>query len=295
MSLPGLTGGRALAVPATPSTPLADASLSRSAEVLTQAPLGTQPAARARLVLVDASVAGTLVTQFFAQVYGVTEPITPVSSWNDVAREIGAYASIGELYILSHAVYGAISIDGSQKTPSQVADLLQPIMPPTSSFRIEGCVLGHALDGLHDLAVRLKVAQVQAWTYWHVLDWWNVPPTGDINAALAQFSPLAAAAQPYLPASPDGLRTIDVPTQEAAFTASALALAAEYFVEVYGSHAKPNFGSALQAGGVNPTLHVPRGAAQYRLVDSAGAQSALDALLNSSRPPFCRVVMTPWQ
>lgn len=295
MSRSSATGTRALDVPATPGTPLRDASLTRGADVLSQAPLGTTAAARDRLVLVDTSLSSSLVTQFFAQVYGITSPLTGVSSWSDVEREVRACSSIGELLLFSHAVYSAASIGGVQKTPSQIADLLAPVMPPTATLRFEGCVLGHALDGLHDLALRLRIGQVQAWTFWHYLDWWNPFPTGDPAAALAKFSPLAVVAEPYLPASADGARTISVAVQEASFSANALSLAAEYFIEVLGTHAKPNFAAAVQQGLLTASAHRPRGSAEYRLIDSAGSQAALDALNNSTRPPFARVVMTPWR
>ena len=144
------------------------------------------------------------------------------------------------------------------------------------------------------MATRLRVSRVQGWTYWHYLDWWRPVPTGDAAAALSAFEPVAARAEPYLPASPDGARTVSVADQSKAFAASTLSLAGEYFVESLYSEVKPNFEAAILGDLLTPALHRSRASAEYRLVDSSAAQAALEPLLISTRPPFARVVMTPW-
>lgn len=295
MSLTSVTGSRVLEVPATPATPLADASLSRSSAVVPQAALGSEKVPKDRLVLVDALTGRPdLVRQMFAQVYGWTGAIVTVESWEQVVREIANCSRIGELLFYSHAVYDALSVNGTQKTSAQFIDAIAPVAPSISSIIFEGCVIGNDLVGLHEMATRLRVSRVQGWTYWHYLDWWRPVPTGDAAAALTAFQPAAARAEPYLPASPDGARTVSVSDQSKAFATSTLSLAGEYFVESLYSEVKPSFEAAILNSLLTPDLHRPRASAEYRLIDSSAAQGALEPLLISTRPPFARVVMTPW-
>lgn len=296
MSLPSPTGQRALNVPATPASPLTEASLGRTGQVLTQAPLGTQKSAKAKLALVaDDALSPERAYAYFSQVYGwPTSAIVVVSSWDDVERELGACSSIGELVIFSHAVFDAVSVGGAQLTGRQFADRFKPVAPLIEGLSFDGCVFGGQLEGIHYIATQLKIPRVRGWTWWHALDWWRVPPQGDPAAALAAFQPLAAIASTWLPHSLDGQRVYTQAEQEPMFSAGKLNLLAEYFVGVLDDAATPNFGAAVVAGTMDPNKQRPRSGAPERLVDSSGAQAALEIELTPYPPLFARVVMTPW-
>lgn len=296
MSLPSATGQRALDVPATPSSPVTQASLGGAPQVLTQAPLGTQKTPKTRLILVASDTGSPARTnQYFAQVYGApTSTIVSVSSWDDVTRELEACSSIGELVILSHAVFDAVEIGGTQLTANQFADRFAPIAPPIGGLSFDGCVIGTDLVGIHGIATRMKIPQVRGWTWWHCLDYWRMTPTGDAAAALAAFQPLAAIASPWLPKSLDGLTVYSQAEQERLFTAKTLNLVGEYFIGVLDDAARPDFVSAVRDGTLDPNKHRTRASGPVRLVDSAGAQGALQVELTPYPPLFARVIMTPW-
>lgn len=297
MSLSSPTGQRALDVPSTPSSPLTEASLGRARQVLTQAPLGTQKAPRTRLAIV-ADTAGSvdLTVLYFTQVYGwPRSAVVHVSSWDDVTREFNACSSIGELVFLTHAIFDVVDIGGTQLTTKQFADRFAGTAPPIGSLSFDGCVIGTALPGMHYIATTMTIPEVRGYTWWHYMDRWRMFPTGT-NAAesLALFQPLAAVASPWLPKSVDG-RTVITPSEQVTlFSANKLNVFAEYFHGDYDGAAKPDFITAVQNGTLDPTRHVPRVSAATRLVDSAGAQTALEIELTPYPPPFCRVVMTPW-
>ncbi len=296
MSRTPATGQRALDVPATPATPLVDASLQRTPEVLTQAPLRTEKKPKDRLALID-DYAGSLdlVRQYFVQVYHwKATDVVEVSSWDAAEAELAKCSSIGELVILSHAVYSAVSVHGVQLTPNQFADRFAPVAPPISALSFDGCVIGQDLSGLHAIATRMKISQVRGWTFWHYMDWWRMTPTGDPAGALAQFQPLAQRASPYLPKSLLGDVTYSAAEQEPLFSSSKLNLAGEYFVESILSMVKPDFVQAIIANQIDPAIHRTRSSAEIRLIDSGAAQSALETALSTSRPVFARAVVTPW-
>jgi hypothetical protein len=296
MSLTTATGLRALDVPATPTTPLGDASLGRAPQVLTQAPLGTEKKATDKLVFVDSSIGRLdLITQHYVQVYGYrASDIVPVSSWDDVKVRLAACSSIGEMCIFSHSVYSAVELNGAQRTANQIADEFAAVAPPISTLSFDGCVIGTDLVGLHAIATRLKISYVRGWTFWHYLDWWRMTPTGDPGAALAVFQPLGARASPWLPQSADGKQTISLAEQEPLFSAGTLNLAGEYFVHSLTEEVKPDFVTAVQNSTLDPAIHRTRGSAETRLIDSAGAHGAADAAIKGTPPLLARVVVTPW-
>jgi hypothetical protein len=297
MSLPSTTGQRALDVPATPGSPLTQASLGRAPQVLTQAPLGTQKVVKPRLFLYGSDTGSPeRTTQYFTQVYGAPKSaIVSVSTWDDVERELNACSSIGELLILSHAVFDAISLDGVQLTPNQFADRFAPIAPTIGSLQFDGCVIGTDLVGMHNIALRMKIDEVRGWTWWHYVDWWRMTGTGSDPAAnLALFQPLAAVASPWLPRSRDGLTVYSQADQEPLFSANKLNLIGEYFIGELGQEAKPGFVAAVQAGTLDPNKHRPRGTCAVRRVDSAAAQGAVEIELAPYPPLLARVIMTPW-
>lgn len=295
MSLPSPTGLRALDVPSTPTSPLEAASLGRAPQVLTQAPLGTEKKPRTQLVLVASDTHSMgIAPQYYAQIHGwPASSIVQVSSWDDVKRELSACSSIGELVLFTHSVYDALEVNGTQLTANQFLAEFEKIAPPIGSLTFDGCVFGTNLEGLHAIATGMKIPQVRGWTYWHCISPWNFFPTGSIADALAEFQPLADRASPWLPKSADGLSVYSRAEQEALFIKSKMNLAGEYFVYLFSDQLK-DMRQALTDGSMVPDKHRTRGSADVRLVDSAGAQGALDMEIRSSRPPFFRVVMTPW-
>ncbi|MCC6319047.1 MAG: hypothetical protein IT361_15310 [Gemmatimonadaceae bacterium] len=295
MSLTTPAGMRALDVPATPSSSVGTASLARAPEVLVQAPLGTQKKAVDRLALFAAG-SPALVRQFYAQVHGwPASAVVQVSSWSDIKAQLASCSSIGELAILSHAAYSAVSVGGAQRTAGQFCDEVASVAPSIGSLAFDGCVFGTDLPGLHTIATRLRIPRVYGWTFWHYMDWWNpFPATGDPAADLAVFQPLGQAASPWLPKSVNGQQVYTLAEQEPLFSARKLNVAAEYFVESLTMMADPSFLLALQDGRLDPATHRPRGSAEFRLIDSSGAQGAADAAINASRPMFGRIEMTPW-
>lgn len=296
MSLPSPTGQRALDVPSTPSSPLTEASLGRGGQVLTQAPLGTQKTAKVQLALIGTDTGSQeLTSKYITQVYGWPQSaIVYVSNWDDVSRELEACSDIGQLVILSHAIYDAISISGMQLTANQFTDRFAPIAPPIGGLSFDGCVFGTQLDGVHALATRMKIPEVRGWTWWHYMDWWQVVPTGDPAAALTAFQPFAAVASQWLPRSLDGRTVYSQAEQESLFSKGTLKLFAEYFTGLLDDPAKPDFVTAVLEGKLDPNKHRPRASAPVRLVESADAQSALEVELTPYPPLFARVVMTPW-
>ena len=293
MSQTPATGQRALDVPATPTTPLVDASLGQAPHVLTQAPLQTEKAPIDRLALVAAG-SFELMQQYFVQVYRwQASDVREVSSWAAVEAEFAKYSSINELVVVSHSSASGVWISGDKDlTPDQFAERFRPLAPPITSLSFDGCMIGNDLTGLHAIATKMKISQVRGWTFWHYLDLWQIVPIGDPAAALDAFRPLATKAAPYLPKNVAG-DTYSVAEQEPLFSSSTLKLAAEYFFETF-DHLPSKFVDMITANKTDPAIHRTRASAEIYNVNSAAAQSSLEEALNSSRPLFARAVVTPW-
>lgn len=290
---------RALDVLATPTTALSEASIRTEPRVLTEAPLGTERPAVTQLIVVDTTVPShERLVRLVTQVYRTpASSIRGVQSWESLAAELSGYSRIDDLVVVTHSVFDAVQIAGVQRTASQIVEVLKH-SPPVGAVTFEGCVFGRDLSGMHEVATKLGIGSVRGWTYWHAFDRWAVVPTGDREAAVAAFGDAAARASPYLPKDVLGVSTYSVAEQEKAFAASSLDLASEYFVEslyqLVPSFDKPSFEKAVLEGLLDAVVHRTRGSAEMRVIDSAGAQSALETELGRSRPIFARVVVTPW-
>jgi hypothetical protein len=297
MSLSAATTQRALDVPATPTSALPTAALGNAERVLTDAPLGTQKPAAGFLALIAGDLGRLdLFDQYMQQLYAApAKSAKAVTSFEHLRDVLSGYASVSRLVLVGHGLANEFKVGTRQLTHTQFAAEFAGKVPPIGELCFDGCMMGGNPAGLREIALSLGCSIVRAWSFFHVLDWWRMTPTGDVNAASAQFLPLAARAAPYLPKSLDGKSTYSDLEQDALFRTSSLNLAGEYFIELEVHAAGKSFIASVTNSLLDPAQHRPRSSAESRLVDSLDTQSALEIELASFRPLLARVSVTPWK
>lgn len=294
MSRPVVLDQRALLVPATPTAAAGVAALGNRGAIVPDTPLGTGGGTVGTLAIMSRDLGRKKFEPYVSQLYSLgAATLIDVQSFAELVAVLLRYQRIGHLILIGHSVPNDFRIGERQLTCSQIATELAGVAGRIGELTFDGCMIGQNPAGLHEIAVRLGCAFVRGWTFWHCLDRWAEFPTGNVDQAAADFAPLAAVAEPYLPRGSAGA-TWSAAEQVAAFRTSSLNLMAEYFVESYASHLAPNFAVAVREGRVNSAVHLPRSAAESRLVDSSGAQQALELDLGRSRPVFARTIVTPW-
>jgi hypothetical protein len=303
--LPSATGAAALNVPAARQDALRQDALGPEAQALPTMALGSDKE-EAPLVMVavwSAKKSGTGEV-YFAQVYGGSpDDLYFISSVGDLVNLLDNFASIEHLIILAHAYDDNILFG---KTPAQLQASLASVMPAVKKLTFDGCTAGKEALQLYNMAVALKVSELQAWSYFHHMEVWGRPeknptPNEDLGAVL-EF------AAPYIPRGSSGAH-VPASQLKAQFDAQGtFAVVTEFFT--YNLEPELTFETltarVTTPGPTGPPLpepwtrvrtpseaEFPRAAIEDLVITSSGgAEAAVSRLKSVDAPPY-KVIIRP--
>lgn len=219
-----------LDVPATPSSAVPNAATGKDNQVLATGATASGKRAGGR-ILITTDEFKAVGTALYQQTQGVApDEVRTVKSAEELRAVLAEYSSIAHVSLFIHMVDDELLFNSKQLTLSQTQKVLDGSVPPIARWSFDGCSIGRGSEALYAFAEHFGVAEVDAWTHFHLIESWGKSAWGTPTAAdIAKIHTEVERAANFLPKGDAGATYTSSEIEATLLQGTTVQLVAEVF------------------------------------------------------------------